>query len=48
MPDDYDNYVTLLRDIRDAFDSEVPGWEVTITLPASYWYIGVLSRVESS
>jgi GH18 family chitinase len=36
---DFDNYVLLLSDIRDAFDSYDPGLELTITLPSSYWYL---------
>jgi GH18 family chitinase len=29
----------LLSEIQDAFASTNPGWEVTITLPSSYWYL---------
>lgn len=29
----------LCADIREAFDREDPGWQLTITLPASYWYL---------
>ncbi|RHZ63588.1 uncharacterized protein CDV56_105060 [Aspergillus thermomutatus] len=36
---DYDNFVLLCADIREAFDREDPGWQLTITLPASYWYL---------
>ncbi|RLL93598.1 hypothetical protein CFD26_101115 [Aspergillus turcosus] len=36
---DYDDLVLLCADIRKAFDREDPGWQLTITLPASYWYL---------
>jgi len=39
IPEDFDNYVNLVAEIRDAFDSVDPGWEVTMTLPSSYWYL---------
>ncbi|KAI1817869.1 glycoside hydrolase superfamily [Poronia punctata] len=37
--EDYDNLVLLVADIRDAFDSYDPGWEITMTLPSSFWYL---------
>lgn len=39
VPADYDNYVKLLQDFRDRFSDENPDWEITITIPASYWYL---------
>jgi GH18 family chitinase len=39
-PEDIDNFVRLVSDIRDAFAlAGQPGWEVTITIPTSYWYL---------
>ncbi|KAI0439807.1 hypothetical protein F4803DRAFT_568057 [Xylaria telfairii] len=37
--EDYDNLVLLVAEIRDAFNSYDPGWEITMTLPSSYWYL---------
>lgn len=31
--------MALLQDFRDRIDSENPHWELTITIPASYWYL---------
>jgi GH18 family chitinase len=39
VPADYSNLVLLVSDIREAFDSYDPGWQITLTLPASYWYL---------
>jgi hypothetical protein len=39
VPADYSNLVLLVSDIREAFDSYDPGWQLTLTLPASYWYL---------
>ncbi|EHL01782.1 putative endochitinase [Glarea lozoyensis 74030] len=39
IPQDFDNFVTLVSEIRAKFDSIDPGWELTMTLPASYWYL---------
>ncbi|KAJ5946733.1 hypothetical protein N7454_003572, partial [Penicillium verhagenii] len=36
---DTDNFVTLLAEMREAFDAVNPGWEITCTLPSSYWYM---------
>ncbi|KAK5655844.1 hypothetical protein OQA88_5383 [Cercophora sp. LCS_1] len=36
---DGDNYVALVKELREAFDAENPAWEITVTLPASYWYL---------
>ena len=39
IPADTDNYVLLMSEIREAFDQVNPGWEATITVPTSYWYL---------
>ena len=39
VPEDTDNYVLLVSEIQEAFAATNPGWEVTITLPSSYWYL---------
>ncbi|KAI6080959.1 hypothetical protein F4821DRAFT_265394 [Hypoxylon rubiginosum] len=39
VPEDFDNLVLLCAEIREAFDSYDPGWQLTITLPMSYWYL---------
>ena len=36
---DTDNYVLLMSEIREIFDRTNPGWEATITVPTSYWYL---------
>lgn len=36
---DYNNLVQLCSEIKTAFDRVDPGWELTITLPSSYWYL---------
>ncbi|KAF2004069.1 glycoside hydrolase family 18 protein [Amniculicola lignicola CBS 123094] len=38
-PADYDNYVYLLSTIRSAFDKFNPSWDISIAIPASYWYL---------
>jgi GH18 family chitinase len=38
-PEDYENYVTLLKEMRAAFDEINPGWGITMAIPASYWYL---------
>ncbi|KAI3068615.1 CAZyme family GH18 [Aspergillus niger] len=38
-PQDAANFVTLLGELREAFDRENPGWEISATLPTSYWYL---------
>jgi GH18 family chitinase len=38
-PEDTNNFVFLLSEIREAFDRHNPGWEATITIPTSYWYL---------
>lgn len=38
-PEDYKNFVSLCAEIRKAFNRVNPGWELTITLPSSYWYL---------
>lgn len=39
VPADTDNYVLLMSEIRQAFDRTNPGWEATVTVPTSYWYL---------
>ncbi|KPM43205.1 hypothetical protein AK830_g3330 [Neonectria ditissima] len=39
VDEDYDNFVLLCSEIREAFDSVDPGWQLTLTLPSSYWYL---------
>ncbi len=39
IPIDTPNYVTLIAEMRELFDRENPGWEITITIPTSYWYL---------
>jgi GH18 family chitinase len=36
---DAKNYVQLVKEMRQAFDKEGGGWEITVTLPTSYWYL---------
>ncbi|OAF98482.1 uncharacterized protein CC84DRAFT_1075110, partial [Paraphaeosphaeria sporulosa] len=38
-PLDSSNLVLLASEIREAFDTYDPGWQLTLTLPASYWYL---------
>jgi chitinase len=38
-PEDTENYVLLMSEIREAFDQTNPGWQATITIPTSYWYM---------
>ncbi|KAK3395032.1 hypothetical protein B0H63DRAFT_533483 [Podospora didyma] len=37
--EDGDNYVKLLEEMRAAFDHENTAWEISVTLPASFWYL---------
>ena len=39
LPVDTLNYVLLMSEIREAFDAANPGWESTLTVPTSYWYL---------
>jgi GH18 family chitinase len=36
IPEDTENFVHLLRDMKDAFQGE---YGISVTLPASYWYL---------
>lgn len=36
---DFDNYPTLLANLRKALDSADAGYGLSITLPSSYWYL---------
>lgn len=38
-PDDAANFVTLLAELREAFGKINPGWEISATVPTSYWYL---------
>lgn len=38
-PEDFKNFVVFVSRMRERFDEENPGWEITMTLPASYWYL---------
>lgn len=38
-PADLSNFVLLCKDIKKAFDATDPGWQLTVTLPSSYWYL---------
>lgn len=38
-PDDAANFVTLLAELREAFGKVNPGWEISATVPTSYWYL---------
>lgn len=39
QPEDTNNFVLLMSEIREAFDRHNPGWEATVTIPTSYWYL---------
>lgn len=39
IPADTNNFVQLMSEIRETFDRVNPGWEATITVPTSYWYL---------
>jgi chitinase len=38
-PQDTENYVSLLREMRDYFRSSRRGWGISFAAPASYWYL---------
>ncbi|KAK1841138.1 Killer toxin subunits alpha/beta 1 [Colletotrichum chrysophilum] len=38
-PQDVNSYVQLLAELRDAFEDEGSGWEISIAIPSSYWYL---------
>ncbi|KAF3187250.1 hypothetical protein TWF225_004402 [Orbilia oligospora] len=38
-PADTENYVLLVREMRQAFTAEAKGWGISIAIPASYWYL---------
>lgn len=35
-PDDYDNFVGFVSNIRQAFDAQNGGWQITVSLPYEY------------
>lgn len=39
QPDDTDRYVELVAELREAFDKEGVGWEISCAIPSSYWYL---------
>ena len=39
IPADTDNFVLLMSEIQETFARTNPGWEATITVPTSYWYL---------
>lgn len=39
VPEDTENFIALLSDLRNAFGGVNPGWDITCTLPSSYWYL---------
>lgn len=39
QPEDYDNYVTFLKNLRNALSSSGHTYGLSITLPSSYWYM---------
>lgn len=38
-PEDVENFVLLLKDIREAFDKSGRKLGITFTAPSSYWYL---------
>ncbi len=38
-PEDAQNYVELLKETRDRFQSLRRGWGISFTAPSSYWYL---------
>ncbi|KAF0316872.1 glycosyl hydrolase family 18 [Colletotrichum asianum] len=38
-PQDANSYVQLQAELRDAFEDEGSGWEISIAIPSSYWYL---------
>lgn len=36
-PEDKENYVKLVQELHDTFSNY--GWDLTVTLPCSYWYM---------
>ncbi|KAI1412614.1 glycosyl hydrolases family 18-domain-containing protein [Hypoxylon sp. FL1857] len=39
QPDDGKNFVTLLKELREAFDAEPIPYSIAFTAPTSYWYL---------
>lgn len=37
--EDYKNYVSLVREMRKAFGKRSPSWDISMAIPASYWYL---------
>ncbi|KAK6513087.1 hypothetical protein TWF506_009251 [Arthrobotrys conoides] len=38
-PGDTENYVSLVREMRQAFTTAGKGWGISIAIPASFWYL---------
>ncbi len=38
-PEDYQNYPTFLRNLKNAFQAAGKSWGLTITMPSSFWYL---------
>ncbi|KAK3292952.1 glycoside hydrolase superfamily [Chaetomium fimeti] len=39
IPEDYDNFITLVRRLRERLNRTGRDYGITLTLPASYWYL---------
>ncbi|KAL3430011.1 hypothetical protein BDV09DRAFT_202564 [Aspergillus tetrazonus] len=37
--EDYENYVSLVREMNEAFQERNPSWDISMAIPASYWYL---------
>lgn len=37
--EDFENYVLLVSEMREVFNTANPGWEITVAIPSSYWYL---------
>ncbi|KAL2829474.1 hypothetical protein BDW59DRAFT_178440 [Aspergillus cavernicola] len=37
--EDYENYVSLVREMRESFQERNPSWDISMAIPASYWYL---------
>lgn len=47
---DFDNYVTFLKNLREALDGAKKDYGLSITLPSSYWYLqhfDIVNLIES-
>ncbi|KAL1957767.1 hypothetical protein VTO42DRAFT_5485 [Malbranchea cinnamomea] len=46
IPEDFDNFVTMLRRLRERLNRTGRKYGLTITLPASYWYLRGFNIIE--